>query len=239
MNQRDFASNLLEADLSEIDVAVGQLWWTAKEDFEGGLSVSEIAARIVQGGGSRPNTSRLRKNLAKDQRVVALGDGFRANRRKQAEMEKFYSKFAGPQKPVNTGSVLDPQIFENARSYVKGIVWQINAAYDHALFDCAAVMCRRLLETLSIDAFDKQGQMVLIRDGSGELLMFSGIISALKGQQKFHVGRQTKRALDKVKAIGDMSAHNRTYIAREKHIDDVRDILSAACMDLLHLSGQD
>ena len=34
------------------------------------------------------------------------------------------------------------------------VLSQINGSYDCALFDCTAVMCRRLLETLIIEAYE-------------------------------------------------------------------------------------
>ena len=100
-------------------------------------------------------------------------------------------------------------------------------------------MCRRLFETLLIDAFDNQGQLGLIKNPNGDVLTLSGIISVLKQQKAFNVGRQTKQAADHLKNIGDWSAHNRTFMAQARHIDHIANDLYVASLDLLHLAGQD
>jgi hypothetical protein len=38
------------------------------------------------------------------------------------------------------------------------VVEQINKSYDIELWDCCAVMCRRLLETLIIEVYEKLGR---------------------------------------------------------------------------------
>ena len=100
-------------------------------------------------------------------------------------------------------------------------------------------MCRRLFETLIIDAFDHQKQLSAITDGNGDILRLSGLIGVLKNQTAFRVGRQVKSAADKLKDIGDWSAHSRTFIARQGHIDKIANDLSVSTMELLHLAGQD
>lgn len=187
-----------------------------------------------------PNVSRLRGRLEDDKRCIKLRTGeFQISGRSRTALTNHFRDFSGPLRPENTGSVLDIAPFSNSRKYVKNVLHQINASYDNALFDCCAVMCRRLFETLIIDAFDHQKQLDLIKISNGEILMLSGLISALESQTAFRVGRQTKEAARKLKNIGDWSAHNRTFMAQRSHIDNVAHDLSVATMDLLHLAGQD
>ena len=235
---QEFSRRLLKSDLMEVEVAVGLLWM-AERLGASQLSHTYIAEVIRSSGGPNVNASRLRQRLKLDSRVLAEGQEFKINVRAADSLEGIYREFSGPIRPKNSSSVLDSDVFANARKYTQSVVWQINASYDAALFDCCAVMCRRLFETLLIDAFDSQGQLELIRDSNGDILMLSGIIRVLRGQRSFNVGRQTKQASDKLKDIGDWSAHNRTFIARARHIDGIRDDLYLACADLLHLSGQD
>lgn len=233
-----FGQRLLEASLPELDVAVGLLWHESKFGRPG-LAPNEIARIVQEAGGPAINSSRLKGRLKADSRVVSNGDRFKANIRSARQLDEKFGSFAGPMRPANSGSVIDAKIFEGARKYVKNVVWQINAAYDNALFDCCAVMCRRLFETLLIDAFDNQGELNLIKNSNGDILMLSGIISVIKQQKAFNVGRQTKQAADRLKNVGDWSAHNRTFIAQARHIDDIADDLYMASLDLLHLAGQD
>jgi hypothetical protein len=130
-------------------------------------------------------------------------------------------------------------LFVSSRKYIQAVVRQINLSYDYGLFDCCAVMCRRLFETLIIEAFENQGALEELKRKDGELEQLSGLIRALENTKAFSVARQTKQAAKKLKDIGDWSAHNRRHVAVAKDIDDVRSHLRVACGDLLHLAGQD
>ncbi|MFL6857047.1 MAG: hypothetical protein ACJ8EB_03960 [Allosphingosinicella sp.] len=235
-----FVGRLLREKATEVDVAVGAVWYVNQSEPATALTSGELARMINDGGGSKPNTTRLRKNLEADPRVISSRkDEFKINIRHRDVMDAKFKPFSGPLKPDNSGSVLPVEPFSNARRYVKEILHQINASYDAALFDCCAVMCRRIFETLIIDAFDKQGEVELIKDENGDIATLSGLILALKTQRAFTVGRTTKNASVNIKKVGDLSAHNRTFIAQAKHIDDIAHDLYGACTDLLHLSGQD
>jgi hypothetical protein len=240
VDSSQFAKRLIEARRPEVDVAVGILWHTDRELEGTALSARAIAEIVHSAGGAMPNVSRLRGRLESDKRCIKARNGdFQISGRSRAELTNHYREFAGPMRPENSGSVLAVEPFAHSRKYIKNVLHQINASYDHALFDCCAVMCRRLFETLIIDAFDHQGHLNLIKDGNGEILMLSGLIGVLNGQTAFRVGRQTKQAAMKLKSIGDWSAHNRTFMAQRSHIDGIAHDLSVASMDLLHLAGQD
>lgn len=240
MSPEIFARQAAEANFSELDTAIGILWYLDEHQANASASALELAQLMRDGGRAMPNVSRLKKKLAEDSRSAKAGPNqFRINARSKSGMDQIYRPLSGPLRPKDSGSVLPIAPFNNARKYTRNVLHQINASYDDALFDCCAVMCRRLFETLIIDSFDKQGALDLIKGKNGEILMLSGLISVLEKQTAFRVGRQTKQAASKLKNIGDWSAHNRTFMAQQSHIDSIANDLSVATMDLLHLSGQD
>jgi hypothetical protein len=240
MSLEQFARQMTEDGMSEADMAIGVIWYLDRQQAGSSVTPRRIAEIMRDGGGAMPNVSRLKKRVAEDIRSTKAGDlEFRLNGKNRRELDKLYSAFAGPLQPANSGSVLAIEPFDKARRYTKSVLIQINASYDNALFDCCAVMCRRLFETLIIDSFEKQNCIELIKDKNGEIMMLSGLIQVMNQQNKFRVGRQTKQAAAKLKNIGDWSAHNRTFIAQRSHIDAIGPDLSVATMDLLHLSGQD
>lgn len=234
-----FIRRLLEAKRPEVDIAVGALWLLHKSG-EGPVSANEIGRAIHEAGGATINATRLKDKLKADGRAVTRpADRFQINVRQLPKLDNDFAEFGGPKRPNNSGSVLDVDMFVHARKYIQNIARQINASYDYGLFDCCAVMCRRLFETLIIDTFDHQKQLPLVTDGNGEIFRLSGLIGVLKNQQAFRVGRQIKESADRLKNIGDWSAHSRTFIARQGHIDKIADDLSVSAMELLHLAGQD
>ena len=78
-------------------------------------------------------------------------------------------------------------LLEKARPYNQRVAAQVNAAYDTRLFDCSAVMCRRLIESLIIDAYEHAKRDGDIKAVDGNFLMLNGLVSKIKfGQRSQH-----------------------------------------------------
>ena len=228
--------SLCASELSEVDKAVVVIHLIGAVD---GTSTKEIASTLEAGGHAAINVSRLTKRLKLDKRVVNSAAGFKISAKYRSEVTAASSPFSGPLRPANVGNSLDSGLFENARGYVTNVVEQINISYDNACFDCAAVMIRRLFETLIVDTFEKQNCLSEITTNDGNLLQLKGLIGKLRATPSFLISRQTKEAADHLKDIGDWSAHNRRHRARKSDIDLALKHMRLAASDLLHLSGQD
>ena len=239
-NRVRFLQNLIAAGTRHVDLAAAYIWASLPPNATEGTSVRTIC-QALEHAGTRPiNQTRLRETLANERRFVRDRTGtFRISPKERARLNEQFAELTQPDPAPDSGTVLPTEIFVNARKYVQAVVRQINLAYDHGLFDCCAVMCRRLFETLIIEAFEKQGSISEIRRADGELEQLSGLIRALESTASFSVGRQTKQAAKKLKDIGDWSAHNRRHVAVAKDVDEVKAHLRVACGDLLHLAGQD
>jgi hypothetical protein len=53
-------------------------------------------------------------------------------------------------------------------------------SYDAGLFDCCAVMCRRLLETLIIDFYEAVGRADELKGADNQFMMFGGLLSKIE-----------------------------------------------------------
>jgi len=228
---------LVRSDLSEIEKALVALW-AAKGDKQS-AGASEIASILEAAGAPKINRSRLRMKLERDRRAVKDGTAFRISPRRVAEVQQIASPYSEPSRPDDINSVIDSALFEYAPSYVKNIVQQINISYSNACYDCAAVMMRRLAETMIVDAFESKQALAEITDTNGDIFSMTPLIKRLSSTAVFSVSRQTKQAIPLLKDVGDWSAHNRRYRARKSDIDSAARQLRLAAADLLHLSGQD
>jgi len=132
-------------------------------------------------------------------------------------------------------ALLPPAIFENTRQYIERVVDQINKSYEEGLFDCCAVMCRRLLETLIIEVYEHLGSTETIKGSDGHFLMLSGLISKVENETAFSPGRNLLSGLKAFKKLGDLSAHNRRFNARNTDIEQIRTDLRVISEELLHL----
>lgn len=139
-------------------------------------------------------------------------------------------------KPIpESNTLFDTQEFSN-KDYIKKVVIQINASYDRGLYDCCAVMIRRLLETLIIESYENLGRAKELKDSNGHFVNLSGLISFLDNDSDINVARNTMKGLKGFKKIADSSAHNRRHNASQKDIDDKIGDIQLAVKELLVLA---
>jgi hypothetical protein len=145
-------------------------------------------------------------------------------------------KLDAPSAVKPSDSVLPRELFSSTRGYIEKVVTQINGSYDSGFYDCCAVMCRRLGETLIIEIYESQSRASEIKGSDDNFLMLSGLLGVLNRDKSIHLGRNAKRGLEGLKDLGDKSAHNRRFNARQPDIDGIKSDLRTAAEELLHLA---
>jgi hypothetical protein len=98
---------------------------------------------------------------------------------------------------------------------------EANGAYERAFYNSAAVMCRRLVEMLLIEAFEASGRLDDVRDSHNNLLPLSDLISAAKSGRILKLSRTAPATLSRVKQLGDGASHHRHYLVAKKDLDDL------------------
>jgi hypothetical protein len=151
-------------------------------------------------------------------------------------LDKAGVKLDAPSAVKPSDSVLPRELFTDTRGYIERVVTQINGSYDCGFYDCCAVMCRRLGETLIIETYESQGRVSDIKGSDDNFLMLSGLLGVLNKDKSIHLGRNAKRGLEGLKDLGDKSAHNRRFNARQPDIDGIKSDLRTAAEELLHLA---
>ncbi len=225
--------------LTVLDRALALLWWVGRENASNGLSARDICETLERNGHPKQNIFRLNSSLVSDRRTAkADADKWRLHPRAKKELDEKFADIAGSNpEPPATDSVLPREIFESTRGYIERIVYQLNASYDQTLFDCCAVMCRRILETLLIEVYESVGRAHNVKDQDGHFFMFARLLTYFEKDPQFHPSRNALKGLKDFKALGDLSAHNRRFNARRDDIDRVRDGLRIAAEELLNLAG--
>lgn len=120
-----------------------------------------------------------------------------------------------------THQVLPPAVVRGTRGYLEKIANQINGTYEKGWYDSCAVMMRRLLETVIIEAFESKGIESTIKNPSGDYLYLRDLITSAIAESSWTLSRNTKSALPKLKDLGDKSAHSRRYIAHRQDIETI------------------
>ena len=139
--------------------------------------------------------------------------------------------------PARQEMVLAKSIVKGTRGYIESVVNQINSTYENACYDACAVMIRRLIETLIIEAFEHHKIADKIKTPAGDFFYLSELITHTLNEKSWNISRNAKQALPKLKSIGDLSAHSRRHLAHRSDIDNIISDLRTAVQELIYLAN--
>jgi len=96
---------------------------------------------------------------------------------------------------------------------------------------------RRLLETLIIEVYEGHAIADNIKNAAGDFLYLGDLVDRCLQESAWNLGRNTKRAMPKLKDIGDKSAHSRRYLAHRGDIDPLLADIRTVVQELVFLAG--
>lgn len=138
---------------------------------------------------------------------------------------------------ADTQSVIPRSLVRGTRGYLEKVANQANGCYENGWYDACAVLTRRLIETLIIEAYEKHGVASNIKNSQGDFLYLRDLITCCLNEPCWNLSRNCRQALPKLKDIGDKSAHSRRYIAQRGDIDPLLTEIRLVVQELLFLAG--
>lgn len=199
-----------------------------QEFKERDFSMPTISETLIQCGFSSPNTSRLKEKLVKGKGKAFVLVKNEKNRIQfipvviQSLIKEFGSAWSDTETIISESELLDENKFLGKRKYLDRLVKQINHTYANNCYDACAVLLRRLFEVLLIMSYQSLGIDDEIRDKSGNgYLMLESIVGNAKNNSTLKLSR-IKNEFDTFRKVGNFSAHNITYTAGKKDIDDIK-----------------
>lgn len=135
-----------------------------------------------------------------------------------------------------TEMVLHSSFVQNTRGYIERIIEQINGCYENGWYDACSVLIRKTIETLIIECFENKKLSNNIKDSNGDFFPLSGLITSIIDETAWTISRNSKKALKKLKILGDLSAHNRRFIAHRTDIDNIVFDFRVTVQELLSIS---
>jgi hypothetical protein len=192
------------------------------------FSMTLISEYLQKCGFSAPNTSRLKDKLIKGQAKFFITAKDPKNEYEfipvvLQSLEKEYGVlWVDTETIVSDGELIDEVKFCGKRNYLDKIIKQINHSYEHNCYDACAVLLRRLFEILLVLSYQHHNidSEIKDRDGKG-YLMLDGIVKNALSNKTLKLPR-IKKEFDTFRKVGNFSAHNITYIASQKDIDDIK-----------------
>lgn len=202
-------------------------------------SVSELAD-LLHGHAltARINHARLREQLSKDRNTVRgkRPTTFKLRLSSLPELDDQFRQLLGPALPTIEHALIPAALTHATRRYLERVALQINGCYESGFYDGAAILMRRLVETLLIDALEHGGHGTFIKTGH-DYLPLSDLIGIAGSGQHLKLARGSARSLERIKAVGDTAAHKRTYNTSKVDIDDVAHELRSVVNELMNLAA--
>lgn len=121
-------------------------------------------------------------------------------------------------------------------AYIERVSNEINGTYENGWYDACAVMIRRLIETLIIEAFEHHRIEDNIKNTRGDFLYLRDLIDRTLAEKAWNLGRNAKLALPKLKDIGDKSAHSRRYIAQRGDLQPLLTDIRTVVQELVYIA---
>lgn len=120
---------------------------------------------------------------------------------------------------IVTDELLPMDILDTAPYYIKLTAKQMNQCFECCLYDAVLVVMRKLIETLIIECFERYGIDDNIKDDKGNFFFLSELIPRFVVADKWNVSRNLETYIKMVKKYGDLSAHNRRFLAKRSDMN--------------------
>jgi hypothetical protein len=133
----------------------------------------------------------------------------------KAQKERIAEELSIQKEVPITSALLPLDILDACPYYLLAIAKQMDQCFECNLFDATLVMMRKLLETLIIECFEKFHVDDRIKDKNGNFYFLSDLIPVFTSATEWNVSRNLETYIKNVKKYGDLSAHNRRFIAKK------------------------
>ena len=204
------------------------------------FSISETVEVFERLHFSKPNVSRLKKNITTSRDFIR-GSGkdlYKIHGKTLNKLEGEIPQVSEKSEEiVSSDQILPESLFVGTRGFIESLSRQINASYEHNLFDGCAVLMRRLLEILLILSYEEHGIESQIKNGDGSYKLLNGIAADAKANSILGLSRNTKENLEKFRLVGNFSAHKIYYTAKRGDISGISQEYRASIEELLYKSG--
>ncbi len=143
-----------------------------------------------------------------------------------------------PETVEQHNTIIPDAVVRGTPAYIQSLSRQINASYENHLYDCCAVMMRRLLEVLLVLCFQHAGkeEMILDRDGA-RYLPLDRIIQLAGQNAAFPLSPNGRADMRAVKNLGNFSAHRIYYTCTQQDIQPHLLKYRGIVEELLYKSG--
>lgn len=234
---------IIKSDLatkSELEKVRLLIYYELKVNNREGFTLLKISSLLSTLGFSKPNVSRLKNNIVKSRMFVRGSSDsiFKLHLKEVQALDKIYPELSEKSEEIiSDDTILPESLYHKTRGYVVLLAKQINASYQHNIFDGCAVLMRRLTEILLILTYEHLGRTSEIEDSSNGYKNLNSIINYTISNKVIKLSKETEEVLDEFRELGNFSAHKIQYNCRKGDINKVRLKFRVTVEELLYQSG--
>lgn len=232
-----FVEQLAARKLSQPDLAVAMLWYHDHNNQGTSIATRDLADLLHRVSlCSKVNVSRLANQLAKHTDVVrgASANTFKLKAASRAKLDDIYSALLGRRRVKLSDSVVPREQFKDRRTTWQELVTEINGCYDQGFFDGAAVLARRLIEALIVEAFKAKGAEAAIKKADGYMLL-EELVGVLSSGQHIKLSKSSKPGLEPIRIAGNTAAHSPHHITKKQDVDNISNHVRVLVSELLNI----
>ena len=175
-------------------------------------------------------SSYLGRNSGPKGKFIKQKNGYTLNR---AVKERIAADVAEVVEIPVSNELIELSIFDGTPYYLKAIAKEMIHCYDVGQYNATLVLMRKLVETLIIECFERYGTDSEIKDSNGVFFFLSDLIPKYLASSKWNASRNINTSLTAVKKYGDLSAHNRRFLAKKGDIDGFKFELRQALQEII------
>ncbi len=235
-----FCELVKELKKSNAEKALAVLWYFDQLQPDVAKTAGQLAKVLSDHHAGAPNQTALAEAMRKTKLANELKNGFLLKPGSRKVIRGWLPEDLEGIQPAmdHTSGYLPEPIWRNTRGYVEEICRELNGCFRQAYYNAAAVMLRRLLETLVIEAYEHLGRETEIKDGGGNYLMLSDLAERAcgeKGHKGLNLGRDSRSALKDARSVGNWSAHARRFLAQARDLTKIQDGVRLLVQELTHI----
>jgi Histidine kinase-, DNA gyrase B-, and HSP90-like ATPase len=138
-----------------------------------------------------------------------------------------------------TSDYISPEILDRMPPYILRLLPQINGAYENEWYEAAAMVLRRLVETLIIELYSRRGWTNDVQDPTTkEFLPLKALIGKINGDARLNTPKRTIDGLNNVKELGDTAAHDFKIRIRKTDLDRIQTSVRMTLEKLIFTIGE-
>lgn len=238
----DFCEIVKVLDKTQAEKAIALLWFHDLKQPDVEMTSGALARLICDHHVGNPHSTQLAAAIRKTKLASENGRGFRLKPGSRRLIRNWFPEALDGFQPAmdHATGYLPKTIWVDTRGYIEAVCQQLNGCYKNAYYDAAAVMLRRLLETLIIEAYESNQRSSEITDANGDYLMLRGLVERAcgeRGNAGLSLGRDAKSALKQARDIGNWSAHARRYNAILQDLTNIQIGVRLATQELIHIAN--